>query len=164
MFEKGQKRLLIALSLIFIAFVTICIYIYQNREALKKEAFVEPDFDKNIVEGIPSGLDKEWNYSSLEIQKGKNLALCATPVMNEKDLQLYLTSDFDNDFWLKVRVLDKKKQVLGECGLLKPGSYVKNIRLTKNVKSGKKLTLYLMMYEKGSYQSAGSATIGIVVL
>ncbi len=162
-FEKGQKRILLSLSLIFIALLTICIYMVQNRTTLKQQQFIKPYFDKNMIKGTPSGLDPSWNYNRLQIQEGKSVTLCATPVMKKKALQLYLTSEPDNDFWLRVRVLDKKKRILGECGLIEPGSYIKEIPLNKKVKAGKQLTLYLMMYEKDSYQSAGAAALGIYV-
>ena len=113
--------------------------------------------------GTPTGLKPGWNYSKLTIQEGKSITLCATPVMKENALQLYLTSDADNDFWLRVRVLSQTKRVLGESGLLESGSYIKEIPLTKKIKAGKKITLYLMMYEKDTYQSAGAAAVEITV-
>ena len=163
MFDKTQKKILIVLSLIFIALLTICIYMYRNRETLKEEQFVKPTFDKNMVMGTPTGLDSTWNYSKLTIQEGKTITLCATPVIKENALQLYLTSDADNDFWLRVRVLNQSKRIIGESGLLDSGSYIKEIPLKKKIKAGKKITLYLMMYEKDTYQSAGAAALEITV-
>lgn len=163
MFDKSQKRILILLSFIFVALLSICIYIYQHRETLKTEPFVKPTFDSHMIKGTPAVFIPDWNYSPLELQPGKKISLCATPIVTKKSLQLYLTSDKSNDFWLRVRVLDKKKQILGECGLIEPGSYIKNIPLKKNIKAGKKIILYLMMYETGTYQGAGSAAIEITV-
>lgn len=164
MLDRSQKRILILLGLIFITLVTIFIYMYQNREVLEKKEFVKPYFDKNMKKGAPVDLDPAWSYNRLLIQKGKTLTLCATPVVKKKILQLYLTSDPENDFWLKVRVFNEKEQALGECGLIVPGSYIKEIPLRKKVRSGEKLILHVMMYEKESYQSLGSATVGIYVL
>lgn len=58
-----------------------------------------------------------------------------------------------------MRILDEAGNILGESGLLRPGEYVRAVRLEKIPKQPTPVSLKIMAYEPETYYSAGSAVL-----
>ena len=61
-----------------------------------------------------------------------------------------------------MRIL-KDEKVVGETGLLKPGEYIKEVKLDKSLKKDDEITLKVMGYEPDTYYSAGSISLNTKV-
>ena len=59
-------------------------------------------------------------------------------------------------------VRDEDGNILGESGLIRGGEYIKDIRLSRSIKSGEKIKLKVMGYEPDTYYSAGSVVLSTV--
>jgi hypothetical protein len=72
---------------------------------------------------------------------------------------VYLTNASENHVYLKLRVLDSEGQVLGETGLIRPGEYVKSVRLSCVPAESTEIRLKIMSYHPESYMSEGSVVL-----
>ena len=69
----------------------------------------------------------------------------------------------NNKGLIKIKVLDSKKTVIGESGLISPNSYLKNIVLSKQLMNKEKITIRVMNYEKDTYYSLGEVKLDLFV-
>ena len=139
---------------LIVMIVALCI----PKEAPKGE-FVPPAFDDAAVVGTPE-VPEGLGYSS-PYQEGMayRFSVCGNVKMNGNMATVYLTNDAENDVYLKLRVLDAEGNILGETGLIKPGEYVKDAKLSKALAAGIPIKLKIMSYEPETYMSAGSAAL-----
>ena len=79
--------------------------------------------------------------------------------MQEGKTDVWLTNPEENTVWLKVRILDEKGNILGESGLVRPGEYVRSVKLDSLPKETVDVSLKIMAYEPETYYSAGSAVL-----
>ena len=68
-------------------------------------------------------------------------------------------SSKNNNIWVKIRVLNSDKEIIGETGLIKPGQYLESVTLTQKVKTNDQIIYKIMGYEKDEYISAGSISL-----
>ena len=86
-------------------------------------------------------------------------SVCANVTMDSSSATVYFTNAQENDVYLKLRVLDGNDKILGETGLLKPGEYVKDVQLLRELPSGTGISLKIMSYIPDTYMSAGSVVL-----
>lgn len=146
--------------IIFICFIVIivCIFllIFVNTNEYH---FIKPEFDKNSING---NLDVESlnSYSSFTYNDNYIVSLCGEPEVKNNKLYLYITSNENNNVYVKVRVY-KNNRIVGESGLIKPNEYLEYIDVN-NVKSNDKISLKVMGYDS-DYHSAGVINMNLVV-
>ncbi len=58
-----------------------------------------------------------------------------------------------------MRILDEHGDILGESGLIRPGEYVRSVKLDRVPKKSTVIALKIMAYEPDTYRSAGSAKL-----
>jgi len=121
--------------------------------------FVPPGFDTASEIGTPE-VPEGLGYSS-PYREGMayRFSVCGNVRMEGSAAIVYLTSDAENEVYLKLRVLDGQGNILGETGLIKPGEYVKSVALTEPLAPGTAVRLKIMSYEPETYMSAGSASL-----
>ena len=120
-------------------------------------AFTPPPFDPAAEAGTPAVPDG-LGYRTLDAGAFR-VALCGEIVTEGSDATVYLTNPPDGDAWLKVRILNEKGEILGESGLIRPGEYVRNIRLNQLAAPGTPIVLKVMAYEPETYHSRGAVTV-----
>ena len=151
--------ILLCLALLAVIGMIIAISIGGDKE---QSEFVPPEFDAAAVKGIPDVPD-DLGYSS-PYQEGMAYKFSVCGKISADDVAtVYFTSDEENDVYLKLRILDEKGNILGECGLIRGGEYVKEIRLSRELKAGEKIKLKVMGYEVDTYYSAGSVVLSTVI-
>lgn len=125
--------------------------------------FIPPPFEENAVVGTPD-VPEELGYSS-PYREGMSyrFSVCGNVRTEEDTAVIFLTNPEENNVWLKLRIIDEKGSVLGETGLIKPGEYVKSVRLRYAISSGTKIRLKIMGYEPETYHSAGSVVLTTAV-
>ena len=121
--------------------------------------FIPPPFEQNAVSGVPD-VPENLGYSS-PYKEGMayRFSVCGNVTAEGENAVVYLTNPAENSVWLKLRVLDENGRTLGETGLLRPGEYVRCVKLSSVPPAGAKITLKIMGYEPETYLSAGSATL-----
>lgn len=130
----------------------------------REQEFVPPAFDADALPGVPENVDERLMYQEL-YQEGMayRISVCWVPAAEGKSLTVYFTNAADNEKYLKLRVLDEAGNILGETGLLKPGEYVKSVRLERKLAPGTKIRLTAMGYEPDTYESAGAFHMNFTV-
>ena len=123
--------------------------------------FTPPPFEENAHSGtpqVPDGL----GWSELDAQAYK-ASVCGKAVVENGQMQIFLTNPQTNEVWLKLRVMDEDGNVLGETGLIKPGEYVQAVQLSETPPQGSVVRLKLMGYEPETYYSAGAVTLNTTI-
>ncbi len=121
--------------------------------------FTPPPFESEAVAGVPCVPD-ELGYGDFG-QDGMayRFFVCGNVIAAGGEATVYFTNPAENSVWLKLRVLDKNGEILGETGLLKPGEYVESVAISGNPKVGAEITLKVMGYEPETYHSAGAVSL-----
>ena len=154
-----NNKLLIILSIVFLVFFAIIIVLLVSIK--EKSTFKKPEFDKEVSK-VPENF--EFEKSVLNISKGYSIYISPNPKVFEDDyLKIDLVSIPSNEVYVKVRVLDKTGEVIGETGLLKAGDYLEKVKLNKKVEVNEKLIYKIMGYEVDTYISAGSVSLNTKV-
>lgn len=155
---KKNKLFVVLCAILVISIGIIVILLLRINE---KSTFKKPEFDMGVSE-IPAKLNYE--ESVLSIADGYSLYISPSPKILENNyLKIDLISMESNKIYLKVRILDENKNIIGETGLLKAGDYLEKVKLNKKVKEKDKIIYKIMGYEKDTYMSAGSVNLNTKV-
>ena len=123
--------------------------------------FTPPPFETNAVIGIPNVPD-DLGWTELDAQAFL-FSVCGKVVVRDAKADIWLTNPESNTVWLKVRILDKNGETLGESGLIRPGEYVQTVTFDTVPKDGTTIGLKLMAYQPETYFSEGTATLNTTV-
>lgn len=151
--KRKNTPLILAASICVLSLIVMLFALARQPEPVRGE-FTPPPFDAAAVVGTPT-VPEGLGYSELDCQAYK-VSLCGKP---GTDGTIFLTNPQTNAVWLKLRVLDKKGNILGETGLVRPGEYVQTVTLAPNARPGSSVTLKIMAYEPETYYSAGAASL-----
>ena len=132
----------------------------------------------NALPGEPAALPQELGYSQF-VQPGFGvLCLCANPVVDEKDVSLYLTNPPGNPHQLRAEVYaavprtDASGQLswapgklLGRTGFLEPGTYVEKVTLNKALPAGEtRIMVKAALRNAKSGSSEGFVYLNMVIV
>lgn len=154
------KILIVIVSIICISFIII---LFNKDKFVKKSQFVIPELEQNSITGKPSSASKKCMYKEAKVNDEYIVYLCAIPTFKDNILTIYFTSDEVNKGLIKIKVLDSDNNVIGESGLINPNSYIKNIKLNKELKNKERITIKVMHYEKETYYSLGGIKLDLFV-
>ncbi|MBQ3107822.1 MAG: hypothetical protein IJC68_04335 [Firmicutes bacterium] len=160
--SKGQTTILVVF-IVAIAAVGIAMLTDERRNEVIINDFVEPTFERASVLGVPQNLEKELNYASLKVENIFTVSMCRDAVVKDNSAIVYFTSHETNTVWVKLQILDGKGNLLGETGLLKPGTYVETVALREVPKKDTLVTVKLLSYEPDTYYSMGTAGAQIML-
>lgn len=116
--------------------------------------FTPPPFEPEARSGVPEVPDG-LGYKTLDAGAFQ-VMLCGEIRMEEGAADIWFTNPAQNQVWLKLRILDAQGKILGQTGLLRPGEYVRQVKLETAPDSATALILKVMAYEPETYLSAGS--------
>lgn len=151
-----KTKLVITILVLITIFSFIAMLVALNRPYKKEiNTFKKPVFDETAEAGKPI-VNEELKYSLLKISNSIKLYICANLKYENNMVYVYATNVDTNTIWIKVRILDSKRNILGETGIIKPNEYVKSIKLNREIKSKEKVLLKIMEYEIDTYMSLGS--------
>lgn len=149
-----KKRILPAVAVLCAAAIVVMAMALTRSG---QQGFTPPPFKPEAQSGQPT-VPQDVGYGELDARAfrfsaaGELLAL-------DGEVEVWLTNPAENTVWLKVRILDEAGNILGESGLLRPGEYVRAVRLEKIPKQPTPVSLKIMAYEPETYYSAGSAVL-----
>ena len=164
--EKEGRRLLSG-GRLFVLLAVVCavcvgVMIYAlSTTGTKTEEFVPPPFDTTAQTGTPE-VPEDLGWQELDAQAYK-FSICGAILPKNGKADVWLTNPEESEVWLKVRVLDMDGNTLGETGLIRPGEYVRSVRLNTVPKTGDNVQLKIMAYEPDTYYSAGTVSLNTTV-
>ena len=154
-----KNKITIILSAILLLLIIFIVFLIIN--LINKTTFEKPKFDKLSVDKIPANLNYET--SALEITSDYKIYIDATPKVSGNYLNVNFVSFDTNNIWIKIRVLNEDSDVVAESGLVRPGEYLKKIKLDRKLESSSKITYVIMGYEIDTYFSEGVITLNTMV-
>ncbi|MBR0423732.1 MAG: hypothetical protein IJJ04_03775 [Clostridia bacterium] len=152
--------MILALSLLLCAAAA---YYYFN---IYSKKYNPPPMETASVEGVPEIANEDWGYSPFGIDPEFRLKVCGEPEIDGNDVNIYLTSMNTNKVIMRCVLVseDEPEKVLAESGTIKPGTYLKSIKLKEDLKSGSHgAILKVVAYDPETYFSKGTANLKIVL-
>ena len=158
---KNNKKLLFVGLATIAALVFMVVALLLPKEP--KIVFDPPPFEEMAEQGSPDVSDqdayREFYQEGMACRVKMNAAITFE---NEKAI-VYFTNPSENDVWLKLRILDVGGKILGETGILRPGEYVRFVKLFEQLPVGSLVCLKVMGYEPDTYHSVGAVTINSII-
>lgn len=151
-----MKKLLLPAAVVICAVAAIIMVIMLVTSGSGK-SFTPPPFDPAAQTGTPD-VPESAGYGELDAGDFKFYAAGNLTAKNGKT-DIWLTNPEENNIWLKVRLLDKDENILGESGLIKPGEYIQSIELDEIPQGISSVALKIMAYAPDTYQSAGAIAL-----
>ena len=158
MLQKRWFFLWILIAGISLAVMSIALFRPHERDG----AFIPPAFESEAVEGVPEG-PEHLGYAEL-YQEGMayRVGVCGRVQTTEGEAVVFFTNLRKNGAWLKLRLLDEQGNLLGESGLLKPGEYLRAVKLERALPAGAQIKLHVMGYQPDTYRSIGAVTLNAI--
>ncbi|MBR2987869.1 MAG: hypothetical protein IKC63_07595 [Clostridia bacterium] len=155
---KRSKRAFIVLCALTFAALTVMVAVLCLPPRQIQGAFVPPAFDGEALIGTPS-VPEGLGYRILEREgMAYRVGICGKVEVKAGRATVFLTNPSDNTVWLKLRIYDRRGNILGESGLVRPGEYLPTVALHPG-RDTKGMTFKIMSYEKDTYQSLGAITV-----
>ena len=163
--RKKEIIILIMLgALILAAGAAVLIAHACNRPQVIAGEFVPPAFDENVLTGTPAESLEHVGYGTLNLNEQAKVAMCANVLVQDGTAQVYFTSPGENTAWLRLQLMDEKGNLLGQTGLLRPGTYVEGVSLTSVPKKTGLVMARILIYEPETYYSLGSASVQVMLI
>ncbi len=158
MLKKRAFLFWILIAGISLGAMSVALFWPHEREG----AFIPPAFESEAIKGVPE-VPSNLGYAEL-YQEGMayRVGVCGMVQADEGEAVLFFTNHQENEAWLKVRLLDEQGNLLGESGLLKPGEYLRAVKLERAIPSGAQIKLHVMGYQPETYHSIGAVTINAI--
>lgn len=153
--SKRQIVILIAGALIVAAVWVAAALVMNNRKS--PGGFTPPPFEEAAEEGMPE-LD-DSRFQVFDFAGVFSAGLLPDPELKDGKADIYLSSPSTNTVWMKCKLLDEDGKLLGETGVIRPGTYVKSVIITRQPGQDVPITYRVISYEPETYYSEGSVNI-----
>lgn len=164
--SKKEISILCVLAALIIGTViaAVCLRTGREPERIVGE-FVPPEFAQNAVDGTPDpGEVSALKYGTLSLTPEIAVSMVSEFTVNENgEAELWFAASDTNECWVMLRLMDAKGNVLGETGLLKPGQYVRFLKLDNIPRKDGLITARILTYEPDTYYSLGSANANVML-
>jgi hypothetical protein len=163
--RKKEIIILIVLgALILAAGTAVLIAHVCNQPQVIVGEFVPLNFDENALPGTPAESLEHVGYGTLNLNEQATVSMCANVLVQDSAAQVYFTSLTENAAWLRLQLMDEKGNLLGQTGLLRPGTYVEEVSLTAVPKKTGLVMARILIYEPETYFSLGSASVQVMLI
>ncbi|MBP3936350.1 MAG: hypothetical protein IK954_02050 [Clostridia bacterium] len=159
--SKAQITLLSALALLLAAIIAMIAVVATRPEP--STGFTPPPFDAGALVGEPSDIPAELNYQKVKLSEEFAVGLCGNLTATDGCVDLYLTAASQNTVWVRVLLLDESGSEIGSTGLVKPGEYVRSVKLDAVPSQKTTVTAKILSYQPETYYSMGSASAKIIL-
>ena len=157
--SKLQKIVLSIMSITLIGLI-IGVMLIPNGSDTPKVGFVKPEMDACAVDGVPQNVPSELAYQTAEFTKNFKIAMCGNlKASKDNTADLYLTSFDTNEGYVRVVLYDENNNELGTTGLIKPGQYIKSIKLNTAPNEDKIVNAKVLSYDMDTYVSLGAVNV-----
>ena len=154
-----KHKFFLLLSAIFMIVGIIFVIWEYNQWIEAKESFERPSIEMSAQQGVPE-VPEDLGYAYIQDESLPYTAhLCGVFSENNGSADLYFTNDDTNDYLMLLKVEGENGKLLGETGLIKPGEYVKSVKLNESPEAGSDIRLRIVAYEPETYYSAGSVVL-----
>lgn len=168
--EKYEKIILAVMGAVLLALIVALIVVLPGRSGSQssgnneKEEFKAPAFDATAIAGVPDIDAEALNYNAMKLNDDISVSACANLKVHDGNMiDPYFTSSAENNIWARLIIYDAKGTEMGSTGVIKPGEYVKSVKV-KNIPSETGLIVYkIVTYEPETYYSVGTATAQVLL-
>ena len=157
---KLQWLTVLLAFLLCAAFLAVSIVFFVKGKDPVADEFVPPQKQTGTVRGEPDTLTEEMRFVMLPVGGEFTVGLATNALLKEGRLYLYFTSHEENDVWLRITVSDEEGNLLGETGLIDPGTFLPDLALSAMPK-GEKLSIRVISYEVDTYYSRGTTKLNV---
>ncbi|MBE6113910.1 MAG: hypothetical protein E7191_02410 [Erysipelotrichaceae bacterium] len=162
--DKVQKSIIGILTMILLALLVYLTTMITNRQSdIIVGNFQAPPFEVHAEIGVPNEVDPLLNYSDIMIEGNYGFSIAGTPLLEKNELSVYFTNPKENTVWLLLRVYNALGEEIGTTGIVRPGEYVKTVRLDPNV-DDESIRVKVLSYEPDTYYSLGTASATLPVI
>ena len=158
--DKGQKVTVIILAACLAILLIVLLTVFLTRDDASGE-FTPPPFEANAKTEFDEQPPQESQYVPLAVTEEFTVALCANAYVKDGKAEIFYTSLKTNTAWTRIKLFDEEGNLLGECGILKPGEHVQAISLSSIPKQDTKIKIKIYIYEPETYYSEGSREVKI---
>lgn len=151
---KEKKKVIILTGVLLLLILIIALLSINIKN---KKTFVKPKFDSSVLTEIPENINYE--DKTINISENYDVYINGMPNIEDNNLIVDFISLKDNNVWIKLRILDETEKIIAESGLIRPGEYLKSVKLNKKVKREDKITYMIIGYEVDTYLSAGTVKL-----
>lgn len=123
-------------------------------------AFAAPEADTAAQWGEPLVVE-DLGYSQI-YQEGMPYSahICGVFAPEDGKAKVYFTNDTSNaDILMRLEVYDGDDTLVGETGTIRPGQYLQEVQIERDLKAGEPVVLKIVAYEDETYHSAGSVSL-----
>ena len=146
-----------------VSLTAMLLALFSGRGERRAASFTPPPFDPAAVSGTPA-VDASLGWTEIYQESMRFRAyVCGNVTEDGGRADVYFANSGEFHVWLKLRILDKNGEILGESGLIRPGEYVKSVALKKKITDGQEIKMKIMAYEPDTYYSAGAAVLNTVI-
>lgn len=158
-----RRTMLLVLAALMMIAVAVGIFLWMLT--------IEPDiYDENCEVGVPEALPAEMGYSFYPAAEICDVWLCGNPNFDGKNIDFFLTNPESNEglslrveiYTMKVTYDENGKpsnptpdKLLGKSGFVRPGEYVKTVKLDKTLKEQTPVILKIGTYLEETGKSNG---------
>lgn len=157
--SKTEKFILLAVALVAAVLLAVLLLRPSAPVQVVRGEFKAPEFDSAAVLGTPENCDFD-RLGTLSLNADATVSLYVSPIVENGRAQVFFFSDDANTAWVRLRITDKKGNLLGQTGLLRPGEYVEYVAL-ENAPQKSDAFVRILTYEPETYYSLGSANLEI---
>ena len=159
--NKLEKILLLSFSAVVVILLAVLLLRPEKKPEVVVGEFTPPPFEPAAVAGVPD-LTTDDGFGTLALTPEMAVSMCASPVVENGQAQVFFTSPDSNTAWIRLRLLDAKGNLLGETGVLRPGEYVEFVSLTFLPKKAE-VVARILTYEPETWYSLGSANAQLML-
>lgn len=152
---------LIGIGSLLIAMVVVLFYSALSKR-FQEEAFSVPKFHEN-ASNIEDDFVELETYGILMVQEGYQIGICGQPNYQDGKIAVGFTNCTENSVWMQLCILNKKRELLYQTGLIRPGEWIKEIDVGDSVKNNQEVILQICGYEPESYYSVGEVCLETIL-
>ena len=158
-----MKYLRIAILLVMALCLALLIVLAVNKKGGEKGGFIPPEFDENAVKGTPVFDFEEDSFVTAKMSDSLSVSFCGLSHVTDEGALLFFTADQNNAGNVLVRIFDEDGNEIGRSGLIRPGEYVRAVKIDGEHKTGE-YKLKISSYEDGTYYSLGHAAANVIIV
>lgn len=153
-----NRTVIIASIICVLSLIAMLTVIAITRNEPESAGFTPPEFDSAAVLGSPD-VPENMGYTPIEVEVGYKAFVCGELKAVNGSVDVYFTSAAENAVWMKLKLLDESGKTLGETGVIKPGEYVKAIKLDSIPGSTAAVKLKIIAYQPDTWYSMGTVSL-----
>lgn len=155
---RNERKKILSITIIIFILITLLILCISDYLRQQSEAFLPPSFDEN-AQSIDASVELAETYGIFDVTEGYRVGICGKPRLKNEYLSIFFSNPITNTVWIKLCIVDKDGMVLAETGLIHPGEYIKQVKVSRTMDEGETIIMQVLGYQAETYYSAGEVSL-----